>query len=254
MTVATRRFTNSPEQELFNMFNSSRIFASVSLLASVGCAAPGTAPHDMSAAQHEAMAKQEDTAAAEHAAQHDPSAVKKTEHCPRGQSTPCWSSTVNPTQKHRSEAESHKEMAAKHRAAAGALAQAEATACTGIDPENRDVSPFYHREDVVSVTPFERTMNQGKQTRSVAAGATIKFRAVPALTAEWLQHEVDCHLARAAAVGFDMPEMSQCPLMLKGVKATVSSAGDGFFVQVTSDDSDTAQEILRRAQGLVAAK
>jgi hypothetical protein len=236
------------------MFNTSVILASAFALALVGCAAPGTAPQDMSAAQHEAMAKQEDTAAAEHAAQHDPNAVKKTEHCPRGQSTPCWSSTENPTQMHQSDAQSHKEMAAKHRAAAGALAQAEATACSGIDPEDRDVSPFYHREDIVSVSPFDRTVNQGKQTRSVPAGATIKFRAVPMLTAEWLQHEIDCHLARAAAVGFDMPEMSYCPLMLKGVKATVSSAGDGFFVQVTSDDSDTAKEISRRAQALVAKK
>ena len=236
------------------MFKTSPIFASVFVIALVGCAAEGTAPHDMSAAQHEAMAKQEDKAAAEHAAQHDPNATEKTEHCPRGQSTPCWTSTANPTQKHAADAESHKEMAAKHRAAAGALAQAEATACNGIDPEDRDESPFFHREDIVSVAPADRTVSQGKQTRSVAAGATIKFRAVPMLTAEWLQHEINCHLARAAAVGFEMPEMNYCPLMLKGVAAMVSSAGDGFVVQVTSDDPNTAKEVLTRAQALVAAK
>lgn len=236
------------------MFKTSPIFASVFVLALGGCATQGTAPQDMSAAQHEAMAKQEDSAAAEHAAQHDPNATEKTERCPRGQSSPCWTSVANPTQKHASDAEAHKEMAAKHRAAAGALAQAEATACNGIDPEDRDASPFYHREDIVSVTPFDRSVNQGKQSRSVAAGATIKFGAVPMLTAEWLQHEINCHLARAAAVGFEMPEMNYCPLMLKGVAATVSSAGDGFLVQVTSDDPNTAKEILTRAQALVAAK
>ena len=236
------------------MFKTSPIFASVFVLALVGCASQGTAPHDMSAAQHEAMAKQEDTAAAEHAAQHDPNAAEKTERCPRGQSNPCWTSTANPTQKHASDAESHKERAAKHRAAAGALAQAEATACSGIDSEDRDVSPFYHREDIASVAPFDRTVNQGKQSRSVAAGATIRFRAVPMLTTEWLQHEINCHLARGAAVGFEMPEMNYCPLMLKGVTATASSAGDGFVVQVTSDDPNTAKEILTRAQALVAAK
>ena len=89
---------------------------------------PGTAPQDMSAAQHEAMAKQEDSAAAGHEAQHDPNASEKTQHCPRGQSNPCWTSIANPTQKHESDAEAHKEMAAKHRAAAGALARAEAEA------------------------------------------------------------------------------------------------------------------------------
>jgi hypothetical protein len=208
----------------------------------------------MSAAQHEAMAKQEDSTAAAHEAQHDPTASKTTERCPRGESNPCWTSTSNPTEKHASEAESHKAMAAKHRAAAGALAQAESTACAGIDPVDRDISPFFHREDITSVTPLERTVKQGKQSTGVPSGAAITFRAVPMLTSEWLQHEVNCHLARAAAVGFEMPEMSYCPLMLKGAKASVSSAGDTFVVQVVSDDPETATHIQSRAQALVPAK
>jgi len=234
------------------MFKTSRIFTSVFVVGLVGCAAPGTAPQDMSAAQHEAMAKQEDTAAAQHEAQHDPNASVTTERCGKG--APCWTSTSNPTQKHESDAESHKEMAAKHRAAAGALAQAESQSCTGIDAEDRDESPFYHREDISSVVPFERTVTRGKNATQSPAGATVVFRAVPGLTAEWLQHEMNCHLARAAAVGFAMPEMTYCPLMLKGVKATVASTGDGFAVTVESEDPGTAKEVLSRAQALVAAK
>jgi len=236
------------------MFKTSRIFASVFVLGLVGCAASGTAPQDMSAAQHEAMAKQEDQAAAGHEAEHDPNASQKIERCPRGQSNPCWTSAANPTAKHGSDAESHKEMASKHRAAAAALVQAESVSCAGIDTADRDVSPFYHREDIASVTPLNRDVRTGKQTSSVGAGATVTFRAVPMLTAEWLQHEINCHVARAAAVGFEMPEMSYCPLMLKGVKATVSSAGDSFVVQLESDDANTAKEILSRSQALVATK
>jgi len=48
--------------------------------------------------------------------------------------------------------------------------------------------------------------------------------------------------------------MSYCPLMLKGAKATVSSAGDTFVVQVVSDDAETAKQIQSRAQSLVAGK
>lgn len=236
------------------MLKASSILASAFVLGLVGCAAPGTAPQDMSATQHQAMAKQEDSAALQHEAQHDPNAKETTQHCPRGQSNPCWTTTANPTQKHESEAEAHKELAAKHRAAAAALAQAEAQACTGIDEQDRDTSPFYHREDISSVAPLDRTVKNGKQTSTVLAGATVTFRAVPMLTAEWLQHEINCHLARAAAVGFDMPEMSYCPLMLKGVKATVSSAGDAFVVQVESDDANTAKEILNRSEALTAIK
>lgn len=234
------------------MYKTPRIFVSAIVLGLVGCASNGTAPHDMSAAQHEAMAKQEDSAAEGHQAQSDPNASVTTEKCPRGQSNPCWTSTSNPTQEHSSDAESHKEMAAKHRAAAGALAQAETQSCTGIDAQDRDVSPFYHREDITSVTPITRTVQHGKHTSTITSGAAITFRAVPMLTTEWLQHEVNCHLARAAAVGYDMPEMSFCPLMLKDVKAGVSSVGDNFLVQVESDDPNTAKEILSRSQALAA--
>lgn len=235
------------------MFKSSRVFASVFVVGLVGCAgAPGTAPQDMSAAQHEAMAKQEDTAAVEHQAQHDPNASVSTERC--GKSAPCWTSTSNPTEKHASDAEAHKEMAAKHRAAAGALAQAESQSCSGIDAEDRDESPFNHREDISSVAPLERTVTRGKNSSKATSGAVVTFRALPGLTTEWLQHEMNCHLARAASTGFAMPEMAYCPLMLKGVKATVASAGDGFAVTVESEDPGTAKEILTRAQALVASK
>jgi hypothetical protein len=47
-----------------------------------------------------------------------------------------------------------------------------------------------------------------------------------------------------------MPEMPYCPLVLNGVSATVSSAGDGFAVRITVDDGPTAQEVLRRARSL----
>jgi hypothetical protein len=50
-----------------------------------------------------------------------------------------------------------------------------------------------------------------------------------------------------------MPEMSYCPLMLKGAKANVTSAGNGFAINVSSDDAATAGEIKRRAQSLVGA-
>jgi hypothetical protein len=236
------------------MFKTSRIFASAFAFGLVGCAASGTSPQDMSATQHEAMAKQEDTAAQAHQAQIDPNASVATAHCPRGQSNPCWTTNSNPTQQHSSDAESHRDMAAKHRAAAGALAQAESRSCGGIDAQDRDESPFFHREDISSVVPLERSVKNGKQTSTIGAGATVTFRAVPGLTAEWLQHEMNCHLARAASVGFNMPEMSYCPLMLKGTTATVSSAGDSFSVAVASDNVDSAKEILSRSQALVAAK
>jgi len=214
-----------------------------------GCAAdPGTQPHDMSAAQHEAMAKQEETAGETHAEQHDPNAKAATQTC-SGKGG-CWTSVSNPTAQHGEDAEKHRKLAKEHRAASAALVSAEASACAGISDDDRDISPFYHREDIQSVAPYSETVKSGKSSVAKVVGSTVVFRALPGMTAEWLQRVVDCHLARASAMGHQMPEMDYCPLELKGVKAKVSSAGNGFAINVSADDDATVAEIKKRAEGL----
>jgi hypothetical protein len=69
---------------------------------------------------------------------------------------------------------------------------------------------------------------------------------------QWLQRLVDCHLARNAALGHDVPEMPYCPLVPKGVTASVAPTTTGFAISVRADDTDTANEVLRRARMLVA--
>ncbi|MEO8905579.1 MAG: hypothetical protein ABI627_29010 [Polyangiaceae bacterium] len=202
----------------------------------------------MSEAQHEQMAKQEDTSATAHAAEFNPAAETKVSRCSGKQG--CWTSVSNPTKEHDDDAQQHRELAAKHRAASAALAQAETQACTGISDDDRDISPFDHREDIESVSSIQEPIKHGKHETSKLAGATVVFRAGPGMTAEWLQRVVNCHLARAAATGHAMPEMDYCPLVLNGVSAKVASVGDGFAVSLTSEDTATAAEILKRSQAL----
>jgi hypothetical protein len=218
------------------------------VLASAACGAAGTRPHDMSAPQHEAAAAAEAQNAGEHAAQHDPKATATEQRCTGGKGRVCWTRTVNPTQGHENTAEEHRELAAKHRAASQALRDAEAGACTGISDEDRDTSPFAHREDIRSVSKLSTVDTTRKTPITRSTGATIVFRATPGLTVEWLQRIVDCHLARNAAVGHDMPEMADCPLVPRGAKASVRSVGDGFAVDVSSEAAESAAEIWRRAQ------
>jgi hypothetical protein len=205
----------------------------------------------MSAAGHEAAAQKEEKAAGEHAAQYDAGATTEHQKCAKG--GVCWTSRSNPTDQHSKEAEKHHELASKHRGAATALAQAEAKHCAGIEEADRDMSPFAHREDIASAKPLEEEQPVGKGRVKKLKGAIVVFRAVPGLTAEWLQREVNCHQARAASVGFDMPEMSYCPLMVKDVKVTVSSVGDGFAVELRSDNEASAKEVEHRALALVGA-
>lgn len=220
-------------------------------------AAPGTQPHDMSAVHHENAAAQEEKLASKHSSQFDPSATSAVEKCRvrqgKGSSEPiCWTSYANPTERHKSDADEHRRAAEQHRAAAEALRQAEAKACSGIAPEDRDISPFYHREEVVRVDPIKDPPPPRGPGVTPLKGATVVLRAVPGLTAEWLQRVVDCHIARNAAMGHNAPEMAYCPLVPRDVTATVTSTGDGFAVAIRSNDPTTVEDILRRANALMS--
>lgn len=213
----------------------------VLMMSGIGCATtPGARPEEMSATGHEQAAR-------EHAAQ----ASSVEAGCNNANAQICWTSVGHPTTETRQRAEMHRKMAADHRAASQALRDAEAQACIGIPERDRDESPFLHQEDIESVSPlYVPTSSKAGGQRLV--GATVRFRAVPGMTAEWLQRIVDCHIARNAALGYEMPEMNACPLMIKGATATVASTGNGFAVNVRSDDMDAANAIRRRAEALAS--
>jgi hypothetical protein len=214
-------------------------------LAFAGCAStPGARPEENSAAGHEAAARQ-----------HEAEAAAVAETCKRGTppaGTVCWTSVTNPNPHVLKEVAIHEKMAADHRAASQALREAEARACAGVSERDRDESPFAHREDIEGVDTIASPVS-GKGGGFRLSGASVRFRAVPGMTTEWLQRVVDCHMARNAAMGYAMPEMSYCPLMLKDATATVSSTGRGFAIAIRSDSVDTATEIKRRAEALLSA-
>jgi hypothetical protein len=166
-------------------------------------------------------------------------------------SSVCWTSRSNPTARQVDEIGEQRDLAAQVRELNPALAAAEASGCSGIEPEDRDISPFYHREDIVSVSQVAAKVKTGKGVLVRTSGARVKFRGVPGLSSQWLQREVDCHLLRAAAVDYSIPKMSYCPLMLEGVEARVLAAGTGFVVEITAEDAGTTEEILRRAYALL---
>ncbi len=232
-------------------------WSSILSLAALACAStPGARPHDMSAAQHDREAGAHAGMAKAHAKEYDPNASVQIQptRCntiplDRGVGA-CWTSIQNPTETHLRQADEHSRHAADHRAASAALREAEARACVGISPEDRDMSPFERVEDIAIVEPLRERTGNYKAPRVRTTGAVVTFRALPGMTAEWLQRTIDCHLARNAALGHVAPEMPSCPLVPNGVEAQVSSTGNGFAVTIRSDDSKTADEILSRAQRL----
>ena len=228
------------------------LFASMLLAPACGGATPQAQPHDASVEQHEAMAAHEEHQASGHSAQYDPAASKERSSCHdarhrSGEVDPfCWTTATNPTAEHERDAERHRKMAADHRAASQALRDAESKACGGLADEDRDMSPFYHRQDIVRVDVLPAKAPGGRPDVGVV------FRALPGMTAEGLQRLVDCHIARSAALGHQMPEMDYCPLVPKGVTAKVSSSDATLVVAIHADDPAAADEVARRAKALTS--
>lgn len=222
-------------------------------------ATPGAKPHDTSVAHHDDAALAHQRASEEHSAQYDRAAREASERCaasPRNvavsQNTDaCWTSVRNPTAAHAREAAEHRRHASDHRAASAGLRAAEARSCKGIGALDRDLSPFVHREDIAGIAPLTEPGANAEPPLTEVKGAVVTFRAVPGMTAEWLQRLVDCHLARNSALGHAVPDMPDCPLVPKGVTATVTSTDDGFRVTIRADDPATAREVLARAGRLV---
>lgn len=197
----------------------------------------------MTASGHEAAAQSEERAGTEHAGKFDPKATDRY--------TP-WRSSENPTQPHRDAAARHRKTAEQHRMASQALREAEQRFCSGIAPDDRDMSPFYHRQDITVVETMKPVDGAYDSVAASSSpnGARVSFRAVPGLTGEWLQRVVDCHLARNAVEGASDTTMSYCPLAVPHVAAKVVSAGNGFSVEITSDNAESVREIVKRAEAL----
>ena len=185
------------------------------LIGVAACAStPGARPEDMSAAGHDAAAAREEARVA-------------------------WAADPG-------EAQRLRKMAADHRAASATVRDAEASACANLSEADRAMSPFEHYRDIASVEPIY----VGARYRHLV-GATIRFRAVPGLTAQWLRRLIDCHSARIAALGHDVPEMPDCPLVPKDVTVTVTTNDAGFDVELKSWNDMAAHDVWRRAQDLV---
>lgn len=141
-------------------------------------------------------------------------------------------------------------MAADHRAASQALRDAETRACAGVSEADRDWSPVSRARDVVSVTPLvdHVTVMRGAVERT--SGVIITLRSVPGLSVESLQRIVDCHLARNSAMGHQVPELAECPLVPRGVTARVVRGSTGFDVEVRAADDGTLRDVQARAAAL----
>lgn len=196
--------------------------------------------HDREAAKHEVMARDPESAGTLDACVSPIDDVSTTGGERLVARRPCWTGLINPSERHRQEAERLRREAAQHRAEASALLRTEQQACSGIDQDEIDHSPFFHGEDILAAEPYV--------VDGALRGARVWFRKVPGLTVEWMRKDIACQQARAAVMGEDESFQSYCPLMLPGVTATVEDTARGLLVVLQAEREDVATAVLARAQ------
>jgi hypothetical protein len=159
---------------------------------------------------------------------------------------PCWTVEQNPTTAHRKEALRLREEAARHRAQAAALRRAELTACAGLGEDEIAHSPFFHKDDIHSVTAYY----EGDELR----GVRVRFRAVPGLTVSWLDRAIRCHQARAAFMGYAPSFQPYCPLGAGPAAVEVTAVQGGILVTLRAQQAYVAAALYGRAADLVGER
>lgn len=132
-------------------------------------------------------------------------------------------------------------VAAEHRAAARRIRDHAEQACSGVDEQARQ-EPFPDRRAVASVGWLMHPHRRGSK-RLHGARLTL---AAHAPRAGELQRMLDCHLARSAALGWDRPEASSCPLCVRGASAKAFEGGSR--IEVDTGGGPAAEEVWRRAR------
>ncbi len=211
------------------------------LALTTACAASMPASHK-SVPEHDAAAE----ANAEVAAAHDRAAVRAPPCADMNDIYEiCWT-RWDTAQEHRFQAQRHRELAAAHRAESESLRAAESEACVGVAEADRDISPFLHSKDILGAEMLDPADTENQSTVPVVR---VTFRTVPGLDQQALSRIVGCHLARNAALGHDVPEMDFCPLVPRGVEASVGKVGDQLFVAIAAHES-SLDEVQRRVATL----
>jgi hypothetical protein len=135
-----------------------------------------------------------------------------------------------------------------HLEVARQLREAEANACTNVPDADRDQGPLAHRDRIAAMELLRDRIHTKAMLRP--SGVAIYLRPAPGLTAEWLSHVLECHLAYHGVVGDRIADATS-PLFVDNARVALSSTGDGFRITITSLNEQIARQVIDRAQSLV---
>ena len=138
--------------------------------------------------------------------------------------------------------------AADYRAACEGTTRAQAHDALLQPPEITSVAPLRDKPFIARPSPLKVA---AAESRAKLQGARVVLRPSVGMTAERLQLLANCDRTMGEHAA-PSPSTPACPFELDRSSTTVRSTGDGFALDVVSDDPRVAAEILQRARGLVA--
>ncbi len=116
--------------------------------------------------------------------------------------------------------------------------------CAGVSDASLDKTLAELRANVEGVEPLREV--HAKLTPRLI-GATVRVRATPGMTAEWLGRALQCDAARSGPSASCSPE--GCPLVPDGASMDVTSTPTGFAIAVRARELSLALAIHERAKG-----
>jgi len=133
--------------------------------------------------------------------------------------------------------------------------QAAFTERTRCGPEVAEsaLAPVLEQKTGLLVAPLYSTIEADKSgAQSQLRGALLTIGALPGVTAEWLDRQLECHSARAE---LGRIPASEDPFWLPGatVDIDVRPARDGFVIAVAGYSPSDARLILDRARAFAKA-
>jgi hypothetical protein len=100
---------------------------------------------------------------------------------------------------------------------------------------------------VISVVPYTVDEHSGRNIYQRLRGAQVFIQAEPGMSREWLQLNLERHLAALTGPA----AMPDCAFDIDNVRLDVTAAGSGYWVRLIAPDTKSGEEVLRRAQLLL---
>jgi hypothetical protein len=130
----------------------------------------------------------------------------------------------------------------------------ESTRC-GPELNDSELAPILDGKAVRGVGPLYSNVEADKSGQQAQLrGALLTISALPGVTAEWLDRELECHSARLTLGR--VTSTAEDPFWLPGstVDIDVRPAKDGFVVGVAGYSAADARQVFDRAQAFAKAK